>query len=162
MGNNKSIFNIELFHFPPPNLLYNRSYNTHQESLFLLQLFFTPYFISCVHKIIPTIPTNTPFLYISAIFQLSTCSWLSLQCQPIILSDTGHCFNLSLLSWSMDRNNRAYNHWSFILQTKKTGVLQVVSKLVVSKQVSPPSPIPSTYCHCVNSLLIPSQDLTCP
>ena len=61
------------------------------------------------HKVIFTIPTNTTFLYTSAIFQLPifACS------QPYNLRQNYFSY-LSLLSQSIDRDSRAHNHWFLI------------------------------------------------
>ena len=69
--------------------------------------------------------------------------------KSIVWNDTGlvyPCFPETRIG-----DNSAHNHWSLIAQTKKTGVLQVVNsdddaRNQNSKPITPPSPIPSTYC----------------
>ena len=64
-----------------------------------------------------------------------------------------------------DSDNRADNHWFLIAQAQKIGVLQVVvsNEDVCNwndKRSNPPSLVPSTYCHYIHTLLIPSQEVT--
>ena len=83
-----------------------------------------------VRKIIVTISTNTPFFYTSA--QQSTPERFYLN-QPIqgtselqgVFSDYWNCSDLSLLAQYMDSDNRAHNHWFFVAQTQRIGILQV-------------------------------------
>ena len=91
-----------------------------------------------VHKIILTIPTNTPFLYISAILHLLFCVYnhpnklhqnvfptsttLPIQVASRDQGARGSFEDCHLFPQSM---NRANNHWFFIAQTLKIGILQV-------------------------------------
>ena len=99
-----------------------------------------------VHKIIFTIPTNTPFLFTSAISHLLIFAYnhpnkLHQKHFPYLnhFANTDqetrnqkarksfedwHCFNLSLLQ-GIDSESRAENHWFFIAQTLTIGVFQV-------------------------------------
>ena len=38
-----------------------------------------------------------------------------------------HCFNFSLIVWSLNRGNTTHNHWLFVAKTQKIGVMQVVA-----------------------------------
>ena len=99
------------------------------------------------HKIILTISTNIPFLYTSAIFHLPLFAYtqsnnlhqkhflyLSHFANLLCINAPGSCegscevwnyFNLFLLPQGMESDNRAHNHWFFIAQTQKIGVLLV-------------------------------------
>ena len=144
--------------------------------------FHLPILALLFNKIILTIPTNTLYLYTSALFHLPIFTYKhpSNQHQKyfpyfsyLVCSDSvkgprsygameKHCFNLSLLPQSMDSDNRVHNHWFLITQAKKIGVLQEVSDGDIcnwnSKLSSSPSFILSSYCHYFHTLL--SQELT--
>ena len=131
-----------------------------------------------VRKIILTIPTKTPFFYTLATFHFPTiyiktfCPASAIQPMQASPKDQGarepcedqHCFNLSLLSQSLDSDNRAHNQLVLIAQAQKIGVLQLVASDQNAcnwngKPSNPLSLISSTYCHCFHTLLIPSQEL---
>ena len=68
--------NTENVHFPPPDLFYYHPYSS-TIILFLYFSYFSPRYFTFLHvpKTIPIIPINTSFLYTSATFHLSICSY---------------------------------------------------------------------------------------
>ena len=140
-----------------------------------------------VYKIIFTIPTNTPFLYTSAIlhhliFAYNHPNNLHQKYLPYLnhfanstaSRDQGarescedwHCFNISLPQ-IMDSDIRTSNPWFLMAQAQKIGVLQIVVSDEDAwnrngKLSNPPSLVPSAYCRYFHTLLIPSQELAFP
>ena len=145
-------------------------------------IFHLPIPLLLIHKIILTIENKNSFLYKPAFFCLpifaysNPCNlyqmyflYLRLFCKIKAASRdewarepfedwhyfNWHCFNLSLLSQSIDKDNRVYNHLFLIV---------VVSDEVTFNQNGipwhPPSTLPSTYFHRFHTLLIPSKELT--
>lgn len=101
-------------------------------SLLYFSQFWPSYFISLlVHKIIPTISTNTPFLYILTFFCLPIFVYshpsnphqkFFLLLQPFSqfrLFQGMTLLNISLFTWSLDRNRSADNHWFPIFSDKE-------------------------------------------
>ena len=75
------------------------------------------------------------------------------------------CFDLSLPSRSMDKENSAHNHWFLIFQIQKIGTLQVVASGEdiwdqIGKPSTPSSPMSSNYYHYFHTLLIASKNIT--
>ena len=131
-----------------------------------------------VQIIILTIPTNTPFLYNSAIFHFPLFAYkhtnnlhqkyfpsniLPIQAasrdQGVMeYCENWHCFNLSLLPKSMDSHSRAHSQ-SLILYPSES------KKLIYCRCDKPSNPlslIPSTCFHYFHIQLIPPQELTLP
>ena len=101
-------------------------------SLLYFSQFWPSYFISLlVHKIIPTISTNTPFLYILTFFCLPIFVYshpsnphqkFFLLLQPFSqfrLFQGMTLLNISMFTWSLDRNRSADNHWFPIFSDKE-------------------------------------------
>ena len=130
------------------------------------------------HKIILTIPTNTPCLYTSAIFHLPLFAYnhpnnlnqnflltlaiwsiqvLSRDQRARELCQDWHCFNLYLFFlkvWAMIAGLTISD--SFSLRFRKLVYCRC------GKLSNPPSLITSTYCHYLHILLIPRQELILP
>ena len=75
------------------------------------------------------------------------------------------CFDLSLPSRNMDRENRVHNYWFLIFQNQKIGILQVEASVEgiwdqIAAPSTPSSPMPSNYYHYFHTLLIPSKNIT--
>ena len=140
--------------------------------------FYLPIPPSLVHKIIITIPTNTPFLYTSATLHPSNfCAQPSQQSAPKAFSlpqpfsqfrlhqgtrELGSLVRTQAVLISpfllMDSDNRAHNPWFPIAQVQKIGVLRVVISDEYAcnrngKPSNPPSLIPSTYYYDFHTLL---------
>ena len=146
-----------LLHFHNATCAYNQCYNLHQKTVPLLQSIFTSYSsLICSQNppynphqnLIPLYPCNfsPPFFCVQP-FQQSTLKIFSLP-EPFCQfnqrdresCENWHCFNLSLLSQSMYSDNSAHNHWFFITQFLKIGVLQMGQT------------IQSTFFHTLNLL----------
>ena len=84
----------------------------------IAQQFFTSLFLC----------TTIPTIYTKNVFSMSTTSSIQAASRDQWARESfeeWYCFNLSLLSQSMNSESRAHNHWLFIVQTLKIGVLQV-------------------------------------
>ena len=168
LGNNSLIFNRELFHFPPPCII-SPTIPTinpfHYCSYFSPHYFTSPHDTYTISSILPTLSSSiwTFYLFIqlllqfppniispTAVFQPIQAArktlWVREYCEKL------HCFNLSLLPWSIDRNNSAHYYSSRIAQDKKIGVFQNVASKEDScyqnrKTITPPSLISSDHCY---------------
>ena len=80
------------------------------------------------------------------------------------------CFDLFLISQSVDMDNSAHNDWFLIAQTQKIGILQVAisegDEILVSDYDGKPSTLtsfmPSVCNHYFRTLLIPPKVISCP
>ena len=133
------LFSTSLFHLPTFYL--NHLYSPYQHFLPLyLSYFSTLYLLKrAVLQLPPKILSST------AIFQ-------PIQSETRSQWAIEYCENLSLLPWSMGRDNSTHNYWSHIVQAKKIVVLQVLTSnedvcYQNRKQITAPSPISSNYCH---------------
>ena len=134
------------FHFPTPHYLFTKSCLQSPLPLpfSINQQFFTSFFFRTA---IPATPTRKAFFLPQPWESLR--EWLY--------------FNLCLLPWNMDRKNWAHNHWFFIAQAQKIGVLKVVvSDEGPSNKNDKPFNPPLSYYHYFHILLSLSQELKFP
>ena len=136
-----------LLHFHNPTSAYNQRYNLSQETVSLLPPIFTslfhPYlltksslqspltlpvsihqhfFTSLAYNLPNKLHQNKNVLATSPISPIQAASRDQRARKPC---DDWHCFNLSFFPQSIGSDNRAHNHWCFIAQIQKIGVLQV-------------------------------------
>ena len=148
---------VASFSFPQS---YFNPYNLHQESVSHFSYFSLLNPPLLVHKIILTIPTNTPFLYISAIVHLPTPSLQATSKEfplPQPFSQFRVCQGTNEQG-SIVRTDTDLSSLFFLkAQTGITGITTTDSlSLVVSdedacnqngKPFNSTFPLPSTYCH---------------
>ena len=134
----------------------------------ILAIFCLPIPPLFIHKITITIPTNTPFLYTSAIFHLPIFAYshlynlhqkqfpyhshlANLSCVKGPMSKgflwgltlycfNWHCFNFSLFPQSIDRDNRAQQSLILVASDEQ-------DRNQYRKKFIPLSLLPSNYCH---------------
>ena len=140
--------------------------------------FYLPIPSVLVHKTILKIPSNTPFLYTSAIFHLPIFAYnhpnnLHQKYFPYI----SHLVNLGYVKgpgsqgvfWGLTRDTSdtvLVSPFFLKVWTVVTGLTTTDSNEDACywnlKPSNLPSPIPSNYCYYFHTLLIPSQELTYP
>ena len=126
---------------------YHQCYNLHKKAISLLQSIFTnlfhPYFFTKSSLQYPlTFPSSIPQQFSTSLFLhtpnpiiytkniFSTSVILPIYSASMHQGVRGSCevwnyFNLFRLPQGMESDNRAHNHWFFIAQTQKIGVLLV-------------------------------------
>ena len=155
-------------HFHNPTCAYNQRCNLSQEIVSLLPPIFTslfhPYLLAKLSLQSPlTLPVSIYQRVLTFLFLRTTVPTISTKhvsptsdISPIQAAprdqrawepcEDWHWFNLCLLPQGMGNDNRAHNHWFFIAQIQKIGVLQLTQT------------IQSTFSHLLNLLPL----LPCP